>query len=683
MEDLYPSTGFSEDHLDTESCVTAATVGEGVVTGNTGGTTTDSEHHQLRCMNGDEREHALIARLDVVLPNQPTFLDLPGLGTPTRSMLELQAETSLKPCPPDMDLEDLAYLGAKGAMTVPAGKLLSELLTSYVQFVHPYMPIVDLEDVMGAVYSGDDTKEISLMLFQAIMFAGSAFVDLELLKNEGYINRRDARRKMFRKVKLLYNLDYDLDRISRVQTLLLMTYWVENPNDGREKEFYHWMGICLETAKLVGLNHSSVLAQVDLKARRLRERLWWSCFMRDRLISLSARKPLRIRDEDHDVPMLGLDDFEQGMLPDRYDSVLHEYAREGVRTALAQLCIQKVRLCVSIGHILTTRYTVLGNTAGQAPELTMMMMPKKMGSDANEYDDFLQCEEALDLWYHNLPQICSYGSLPAGVAVGQHGSEILLVHQAVLTMLYSTTSGALHRPQILPEAPVQPMARELQQLSARRVREAAVSIAEMAESLHSRNLVRFLPPVGVTVLMPSALISLLDMRSYGPSVHSVHFRRFLQCMRVLHKLRDTYPSADPTYFFLEAAYWKISPAHPTSPPPLGTLLNWENGKTPVLRSATMPVEPFAMHEDNISAPGLGFQTPPATDEQESQVLVSIDQSQLDQQPEGTAIVDHGFDAWADFDTWSDILLTQDTGLFDLNMEQALDFDFNQSWAGKD
>ncbi|KAK4891048.1 hypothetical protein LTR27_010255 [Elasticomyces elasticus] len=668
MEDLYPSTGFSEGHLDPESCVTAATVSEGVVTGNTGGTTTDSEHHQPRRTNGDERPHALIARLVVVLPDQSTLPDLPGLGTPTRSILGLQAEASLKPCPPNMDLEDFAFLGAKGAMTVPGGKLLSELLASYVQFVHPYMPVVDLEDLMGAVYSGDDAKEISLMLFQAIMFAGSAFVDLELLKNEGYTNRRDARRKMFRKVKSANHL--------------LMTYWVENPNDGREKEFYHWMGICLETAKLVGLNHSSVLAQVDLKARRLRKRLWWSCFMRDRLISLSARKPLRIRDEDHDVPMLGLDDFEQGMLPDRYNSVLHGYAREGVRTALAQLCIQKVRLCVSIGHVLTTRYTVLGNTAGQAPELTMMMMPKKMGSDVNEYDDFLQCEEALDIWYHNLPQICSYGSFPAGVTVGQHGFEILLVHQAVLSMLYSTTSGALHRPQILPEAPVQLMARELQQSSARRVREAAVSIAEMAESLHSRNLVRLLPPVSVTVLMPSALISLLDMRSYGPSVHSVHFRRFLQCMRVLHKLRDIYPSADPAYFFLEAAYWKISPAHPTSPPPLGTLLNWENGKTPVLRNSTVPVEPFAMHEDDVSASGLSFSILPTTDEKDSQVLVSIDQSQLDQQPEETAIVDDGFDAWADFDTWSDILLTQDTGLFDLNMEQALDFDFNQSWAGK-
>ncbi|KAK5726096.1 hypothetical protein LTR15_004288 [Elasticomyces elasticus] len=668
MEDLYPSTGFSEDHLDTESCVTAPTVDEGVVTGKPGGTTTDFEHHQLRRMHEDEREHALISRLDVVLPNQPTSFDLPGLRTPTRSILGLQAKTSLKPCPPNMDLEDLAYLKARGAMTVPAGKLLSELLASYVQFVHPYMPVVDLEDVMGAVYSGDDTKEISLMLFQAIMFAGAAFVDLELLKNEGYTNRRDARRKTFRKVKLLYNLDYDLDRISRVQTLLLMTYWVEDPDDSREKEFYHWMGIGLETAKLAGLNHCSVLLQVDLKARRLRKRLWWSCFMRDRLISLSVRKPLRIKEEDYDVPMLGLDDFEQGMLSNRYSSVLHEYAREDVRTTLAQLCIQKVRLCVSIGHILTTHYTVLGNTASQAPEVTMMMMPKKKGSDANEHDHFLQCEEELDLWYHNLPQICSYGSLPAGVALGQHGFEILLVHQAVLKMLYSTTSGALHRPQILPQAPIQPMARELQQLSARRVREAAVSIAEMAESLHSRNLVRFLPPIGVAVLMPSALISLLDMRSHGPGVHSVYFQRFLQCMRVLHKLRDIYPSADPTYFFLEAAFWKISPAHPTSPPPLGPLFDWVHGKTPVLRNVTIPAEPFAMHEDNVSAPGLGLHIPPATDEQDSQVLVSIDQSQLDQQPEETAIVDDGFDAWADFNTWSDILLTQETGLFDLNME---------------
>lgn len=69
-------------------------------------------------------------------------------------------------------------------------------------YVYPYMPVVDLEELLGAIDGTNNSPKISLTLFQAVMFAGSAFVDLEQLQNAGYENRRAARAAYYQKVKV-------------------------------------------------------------------------------------------------------------------------------------------------------------------------------------------------------------------------------------------------------------------------------------------------------------------------------------------------------------------------------------------------------------------------------------------------------------------------------------------------
>jgi hypothetical protein len=64
------------------------------------------------------------------------------------------------------------------------------------------MPIIDLGDLFNALDGKEDAPNVSLTLFQAIMFAGSAFVDLELLQNAGYETRRAARADYYRKMKV-------------------------------------------------------------------------------------------------------------------------------------------------------------------------------------------------------------------------------------------------------------------------------------------------------------------------------------------------------------------------------------------------------------------------------------------------------------------------------------------------
>lgn len=81
----------------------------------------------------------------------------------------------IKPTPTRIPPEDLEYLTKKGALALPAEPLRSELLKSHFDFVHPYMPLLNRREFLDIVTSEDGSKgKVSLLLFQAVMFTGSA-----------------------------------------------------------------------------------------------------------------------------------------------------------------------------------------------------------------------------------------------------------------------------------------------------------------------------------------------------------------------------------------------------------------------------------------------------------------------------------------------------------------------------
>ena len=111
----------------------------------------------------------------------------------------------LKPLPQRMTSVDIDYLFAKGALSLPEPSVRNALLRSYIEYVHPYMPLVEIHELLQTINDGTgETGRISLLLFQAIMFAGTAFVDLEFLKAAGYSNRKAARKAYFQKARVSF-----------------------------------------------------------------------------------------------------------------------------------------------------------------------------------------------------------------------------------------------------------------------------------------------------------------------------------------------------------------------------------------------------------------------------------------------------------------------------------------------
>jgi hypothetical protein len=157
--------------------------------------------------------------------------------------------------------------------------------------------------------------------------------------------------------QLLYNFDYESNQISLIQALLLIFFWYETPNDS--KDAGHWTGLAINLARTIGLNSDSVLQQMDSKKQELCRRIWWSCFTRDHMVALGTRRPPHIRENEFDVPVLTLENFDFEDLTEHMPMISENYViiRDLDRQKkLAIIFIEKAKLYLHIGNVLSTKH---------------------------------------------------------------------------------------------------------------------------------------------------------------------------------------------------------------------------------------------------------------------------------------------------------------------------------------
>ncbi|EFX01579.1 c6 zinc finger domain containing protein [Grosmannia clavigera kw1407] len=318
--------------------------------------------------------------------------------TPPASSASHRLPPYIRPLSSQIDSRDMDYLADKGALTILNDEFRDELLRIYVNFVYPFMPAIDVKSFIESIMQGDGSRPVSLLLFQAIMFASVAFVDVRFLKENGFHSRKEARKTFFSRVRLLYGLDCEPDRISLLQAVLLMTYWYESPDD--DKDTWYWMGVALTMAQVAGLHRNPESLRIPIEEKRLRRRLWWSCVMRDKLLALGIRRPARTLSNKFDVPILAFDDFDLSAPSEPLCRLLGESSlvlpeNEG-REVLAGMIVELSKLCVCLGHILRSQYTVMGShPAGSEYLLKALVVPEKSEHQALE---LAACDKELTDW---------------------------------------------------------------------------------------------------------------------------------------------------------------------------------------------------------------------------------------------------------------------------------------------
>ncbi|KAL1910191.1 hypothetical protein Sste5344_003805 [Sporothrix stenoceras] len=416
------------------------------------------------------------------------------------------------------------------------------------------MPTIDLDDFLGSITTADDRNPVSLLLFQAVMFAGVTFVDAKFLRARGYDSRKAARKAFFSRVRLLYGLDYEQDRLPLLQAVLLMTYWYDCPDN--DKDTWYWMGIALSLAQVSSYHREPLMPSV--KQRRLRRRIWWSCVIRDRLLALGVRRPSRIYNEDFRVDPLTVDDFDLRMPSESVVRLLGESrfaaSEPSARLQTAVLCVELSKLCTCLGRILHSQYSLTGSQETRSDYLRKAVVVPKDSS--TQLEDLALCDAELDEWLTTQDIRAKY--TPARTsresrANVDDATRVIQLHQAQLHMIYLTTITVLHKPQVFfsgSDRPDNDQTNAQRRTSKAKIMDAAVAITNLAHNLKANDQLRFLSTSSVPAFLSASLIHLMDTRSPDDDVRSISIGRFCQCVGALQQLQDIYSSADYAIYFL-------------------------------------------------------------------------------------------------------------------------------------
>ncbi|KAH8585500.1 fungal-specific transcription factor domain-containing protein [Bisporella sp. PMI_857] len=289
------------------------------------------------------------------------------------------------PFPPHIGEREARYLRSHDALTLPQAEFREQLLKAYIEFVHGHLPVIDLEDFLTVVeYSGlktafnnmtrkSTTHQISFLLFQAVMFAAVGYVSTEVLQKEGFMSRESAKKIFFNRAKILYDFDICFDRLTTIQSLLLMTLCPTNRTSNRViKDAWYWLGLAISLAYVLGLNRDLPSQNPNPRKKRLERRIWWVTFIREHTLSSISSSILprlpRIKREDSHIRMLSLEDFDLDKSPARYEEI------DELRMRInATDCVEKAIICWCSNESLISKS--LANKTTWSPSASSIHLP--------------------------------------------------------------------------------------------------------------------------------------------------------------------------------------------------------------------------------------------------------------------------------------------------------------------
>ena len=110
----------------------------------------------------------------------------------------------IKPFRKTLDSTDLEYLQNKGALQIPAPGLRNKIISCYLQFIHPQLPVLDASTLQQIAQGSlsPDKASMSILLFQAAMFSAVLFIDIKSMKEAGYDTPLEMRRAFYARARV-------------------------------------------------------------------------------------------------------------------------------------------------------------------------------------------------------------------------------------------------------------------------------------------------------------------------------------------------------------------------------------------------------------------------------------------------------------------------------------------------
>ncbi|CAK7234605.1 hypothetical protein SBRCBS47491_009007 [Sporothrix bragantina] len=431
---------------------------------------------------------------------------------------------------------ETAYLRHEGAFQTLPADVYDDILRVYFAHVHFFMPILDVADIFRAHRDEGGLPKRQPLLCWSMCLAAANFVPGDVLAKTGFRSRKAMKEAMYARAKCLYDLDRSTDKITLIQSVLLMGFWYTDAYD--HTGAWHWVGIAISLAQSLGFHRKPSERQLrgngdnrDRRRTSLIRRIWWTCLLRDRWVSLAKGRPMRIHDEDCDVPMpvredldadfLEASELEEQLIEDTSQRLLPARAQAAV---LGRMWLRMVTISALLGRIVRSHYRVQG--------------PPLRCEDIDNYERELQ----MYLGEINRQDLFS--------GVENSGDDLpddhLLLHAKHVDLFYNAAVAILYRPYLLhaPASLPEGASDAWRTRAARRARGAASRTNDILQQLIELDAIHLLKPMTITAIVPAMQIHLYDScKAANPLLRSLGKNKLGLCLLVLSHIRNTYWSA--------------------------------------------------------------------------------------------------------------------------------------------
>ena len=130
----------------------------------------------------------------------------------------------------DLDHTEIEILHRRGAFLLPHRALCDDMVEAYFEWVAPVVPIINRSRFMRRYR--DPQNPPSLLLLQAVLLAGSRVCkNPRLMDING--SSTPAAITFYKRAKALYDANFEDDRLTIIQALILMGWYWEGPEGNR------------------------------------------------------------------------------------------------------------------------------------------------------------------------------------------------------------------------------------------------------------------------------------------------------------------------------------------------------------------------------------------------------------------------------------------------------------------
>ncbi|KAF9311162.1 hypothetical protein BG003_007700, partial [Podila horticola] len=182
---------------------------------------------------------------------------------------------------------------------LPSPEVMTHLLNLHFTYVHPFAPVFVWSKFLKRLQSRDYTPSFLLLLNSIFALASRYSDDISFRTDPSKPETVGA--QFSGKAKAILDTLYDEPDLYCVGALILLAF--QQMGTGGSYRSWIYVGLSIRMAQHLGLNRDCLKLNPHMPAldREERNRIWWTVFMADRIISTSFGRPQGINEHDVDA----------------------------------------------------------------------------------------------------------------------------------------------------------------------------------------------------------------------------------------------------------------------------------------------------------------------------------------------------------------------------------------------